>query len=60
MLNNVHTYPDNFSDIIKLLSNKLLNKYVVIKNIRQINMNTSYADVFLNGENISHTIIENI
>ena len=60
ILNNVHTYPNNFDYIIKLLSNKILKKNIIVKNIRQININTSYADVLLNGENISHTIIENI
>ena len=60
ILNNVHTYSDTFDYVIKLLSSKILNKNIVIKNIRQININTSYADVFLNGENISHTIIEKI
>ena len=60
ILNNVHTYPDNFAFIMKLLTSKILNKNIVVKNIRQININTSYADVFLNRENISHMIIENI
>ena len=60
ILNNVHTYPNNFDYIMKLLSSKILNRNIVVKNIRQININTSYADVFLNGENISHFIIENI
>jgi hypothetical protein len=56
----IHSYNDKFKYIKDLLENKLLGKMVTIKNITNIKLNTSFADVFLDNENISTYVINNL
>ena len=56
----IHSYNEKIKYITDLLANKILGKIVTIKNITNIKLNTSFADVYLDNENISTYVIDNL